>query len=501
MADAHSRPPLLRARPPFRGSHGGCVAPGGSPLRRMLLLANVLVAGMLGAACAPKSPPRHAMSAPAESRKARHQREAAERELQLRAFDHAWQRIADTYPHADFRGLDWNAVRDELRPRAARCRSAAALRPVLQEMLARLGESHFQILPGDGLDAAAAPSPAPVASASQAQALGDADGGPGDVGMEVRRVGDEFLVSRLDPEGPAARAGLRMGWRIVSVGDLHVGDLLRRATDPRAEGMAQYVAWAALTGSMRGEPGTSVIVSAAPPGEAGRPFELERRPMKGQSSSLGNLPDLVAEFESRMLPGDVGYIRFSMFLVPIAAPFSEAMRDFVARDAKGVIIDLRGNPGGIGGLVMGLGGHFFDEQGLSLGSMKTRQADLQFVANPRGPGAVFEGPVAILVDAFSLSTSELFAAGLQQLGRARVFGERTGGMALPSIVEGLPNGDRMQFAVADLLGPGGRRIEGVGVLPDEEVPLRADDLVAGRDAALEAALRWVNAGGSAPPGS
>lgn len=467
-------------------------------MRRIALVVNVVLASLLGMACAPRSPPSsgHARS---EGKQARQQREQAERAVQLAAFDHAWKRIADTYPYADFRGLDWTGVRDELRPRAMRCRTASQLRPVLQEMLARLGESHFQIIPGNGR---ANSSALAGADATSSQALAaEQPGMDGDLGMDIRRLGDEFLVSRVDATGPAAAAGIATGWRIISVGDLHAADLLRRAADPAAEPLARYMAWAALNGVMRGEPGSSVVVVAAAPGEPGRSFELERRRLPGQSMRLGNLPDLVSEFESRTLAGEIGYIRFTMFLVPIAQPFSEAMRGFVRDGARGVVIDLRGNPGGVGGLVMGLGGHFFRESGKSLGAMKTREADLEFVANPRGPGAQFDGPVAILVDGLSLSTSELFAAGMQQLGRARVFGEKTGGMALPSIVEGLPNGDRMQFAVADLTAPGGRRIEGVGVMPDELIPLRKEDLLAGRDMMLEAALLWIASPDAIRPGA
>jgi carboxyl-terminal processing protease len=64
-------------------------------------------------------------------------------------------------------------------------------------------------------------------------------------------------------------------------------------------------------------------------------------------------------------------------------------------------------------------------------------------------------------------------------------------MALPSIIETLPNGDRLQFAVADLTGPSGRRIEGAGVVPDDEVIPTREQLLAGRDPALEAALDWI----------
>ena len=114
---------------------------------------------------------------------------------------------------------------------------------------------------------------------------------------------------------------------------------------------------------------------------------------------------------------------------------------------------------------------------------------MPFVINPRTPH--YGGPVAVLVDGMSMSTSEIFARGIQDLHRGRVFGQATPGAALPSIVVTLPNGDRFQYAVADYVSLGGARLEGVGVTPDEYVSLDRASLLSGHDASLEAALRWI----------
>jgi carboxyl-terminal processing protease len=139
-------------------------------------------------------------------------------------------------------------------------------------------------------------------------------------------------------------------------------------------------------------------------------------------------------------------------------------------------------------MVMGFGGYFVDST-RSLGAMRTRQVTLNFVINPRS--SRFTGPLAILVDPMTASTSEIFAAGMQRIGRARVFGETSAGAALPALMERLPSGDVFVHAVADFTDPMGRRIEGAGAIPDEIVPLRVSDLSAGRDAPLDAAVRWI----------
>jgi carboxyl-terminal processing protease len=210
---------------------------------------------------------------------------------------------------------------------------------------------------------------------------------------------------------------------------------------------------------------------------------------RGKLVKMGQMPPTSVWFESWRLAGEVGYIAFNIFLDPalVNGGFNKAMTEFL--DAPGVVIDLRGNPGGIGAMSMGCAGWFVREQGRQLGVMKSRSTEIKFVVNPRG--RTYDGPVAILVDELTASTSEILAGGLKDLGRARLFGMRTAGAALPSIIERLPNGDGFQYSFADYISEGGERLEGVGVTPHEVVPVSREALLAGRDATLEAALNWI----------
>ena len=223
-------------------------------------------------------------------------------------------------------------------------------------------------------------------------------------------------------------------------------------------------------------------------------------PAQGLVSQFGNLPPLAGLVKADRIAtagGCVGVIAFNIWLPALVGDLEKAVDQ--VRTCQGVIIDLRGNPGGLGAMVMGFGGYFVDTI-QSLGTMKTRQVALNFVINPRqsrsdGTSAKpFEGPLAIIVDPMTASTSEIFAAGMQRIGRARVFGERSAGAALPALMERLPSGDVFVHAVADFTDPEGRRIEGSGAVPDEIVPLKVQDLAAGRDAPIEAAVRWISSG-------
>ena len=103
----------------------------------------------------------------------------------------------------------------------------------------------------------------------------------------------------------------------------------------------------------------------------------------------------------------------------------------------------------------------------------------------------FSRPLAIVVDGGSASTSEIFAGGMQKLGRATVVGRRTAGAALPAHLIKLPNGDRFMYAVADFLGPDGKTIEGVGVPPDREIPIDRDLIADRRDPDLATAVEFI----------
>ena len=133
------------------------------------------------------------------------------------------------------------------------------------------------------------------------------------------------------------------------------------------------------------------------------------------------------------------------------------------------------------------------DSGLELGRMVTRDRGypLIFSVNPRVDA--YPGKVAVLVDGCSVSTSEIMAGGLRDLGRARVFGTRTAGAALPSVIERLPNGDAFQYAIANYISKSGEVLEGRGVEPQEVVELSREALLDGRDNVIEAAVHWIRA--------
>lgn len=407
----------------------------------------------------------------------------------LETFDAAWRVLRANYVVETASKVDWDALRAELRPRAARASSEDEVRDVIREMLDRIGQSHFAIVP------------APVASAMAGSGVRPEDAGT--LGFDVSLIGPSLLVTQVDPTGPAARAGIEPGWTLTRVGARDLAGPLEAmaGTPPHIRG---FRAWAMGTALLRGQAGQDADLGFID--GSGRPVSrlLVRAPERGQPVKLGHLPTLFARLDDRRVDRagrQIGVIAFNVWMTPVSRQFDQAMDRL--RDTAGIVIDLRGNPGGVLTMVMGLSGHFFAE-GVNLGTITTRESALKLVANPRLVGAAgqpvrpFAGPLAILVDSGSYSASEIFAGGMQAVGRARVFGTQTAGGALPAVLERLPGGDVLQYAIGDFVMPDGRRIEGRGVVPDQPVTPTRAELLEGVDPILEAALRWIVKGSGAP---
>jgi len=378
----------------------------------------------------------------------------AQSSVNVAAFDQVWNTIRDTHWQKDAPGgLDWNAIRAEYRPRVEAAKSTEEARAAMQEMLRRLQQTHFGIVGG--------------------YSAGDEVGGPGTTGIDVRVLDGQVVVTSVDAGSPAEKAGVRLGWVIRSV----QGRALSIPPLPELQLVR------ALLARLSGPVGGTIAV-----GFDAATLTMELTVPRGTPAEFGNLPPTRVWYEDKRL-GSTSYVRFNVFLdIPRIIPsFDRTLKGCTPCD--GLILDLRGNPGGIGAMAMGLAGFLVDKPNQRLGTMFMRDATLNFVINPRAP--VFSGPVAVLIDATSASTAEILAGGLQDLGRARVFGTRSAAAALPSILTTLPNGDAFQYAIAGYISQGGKALEGAGVMPDEEVKLTREGLLAGHDAVIDAALNWI----------
>ncbi len=407
----------------------------------------------------------------------------------LATFDTAWRIVYETHFDTTFNGVDWLALRDELRPRAEAATTRAALRSVIDDMLGRLGESHFALIPREIADT--------LNPARDSSATGSVE--TGDLGLDARLLGDDVVITSVEPRSPADSAGIHAGWIIVTIGRDSMPRLVRRLREGDFRYPEGFLVWSAVEARFGGAVGSPVDVGLLDGNNQSRTVTLHRRSVPSEPVRFGNLPTFFARFasEQHTTPAGLraGRIWFNFWMPALLKQVDEAVDTF--RGDDGMVIDLRGNRGGVGGMVMGIAGHFLSDR-VSLGDFRTRRNTLHIRANPRlvtmkGERVKpFAEPVALLVDETSASASEMFAGGMQGIGRVRVFGTTSVGGVLPAVTERLPNGDVLYHAIADFVTSDGIVLEGRGVIPDEPVrPTRAD-LLAGRDPVLDAALRWID---------
>jgi carboxyl-terminal processing protease len=396
-------------------------------------------------------------------------------------FDAVWKIVRDTHFDPAFDAARWDQVGRELRPRAVDASTPGALRAVLADMLGRLGLSHFAVIPR-GPD-----GPADTTN------LG------GQPGFDVRLIDRQLVVTDVEPDGPAAAAGVHKGWIVERLGGTTAASVIEGIPEDTPSRIAQVEAWRRSIPRLRGPVGTALDVAFRDGGGATVVKRVDRTAEPGAPVTVGNLPTMFVRVSSSSsaTPGGrtAGVIGFNVWMTAVDPEFQKAVDRF--RSADGIVLDLRGNPGGLAAMIMGLSGHFLSERA-TLGVMKTKQSELRFNANPRLVSAggervqPYAGPLAILIDGLTGSASECFTGGLQSLGRARVFGETSMGQALPALFDRLPNGDVLIHAWGDFVTGTGVRIEGRGVVPDEPVAPSRDALLAGRDLPLERALAWID---------
>ena len=258
------------------------------------------------------------------------------------------------------------------------------------------------------------------------------------VGVELQQLPDGTLrvIAPLD-DSPAERAGLRTGDRIIAIDG-----------KPLAAGDGDASA------PLRGKAGTRVVMRVAREGRADA-FDV---PLVRETIRT-------ASVRSRMLAPGFGYVRIASFQAATAADFVKQL-DALQADAplRGLVLDLRSNPGGLLVGAVQVADELLDKGGIV--STKGRQliGDTRFdaTAGDRLKGA----PVVVLVDAGSASASEVLAGALRDNQRARVVGSRTFGKGSVQTLLPLENGDSVKLTTARYYTPSGQSIQALGIVPD-----------------------------------
>ena len=294
------------------------------------------------------------------------------------------------------------------------------------------------------------------------------------IGAEIGLKDDLLTIIAPLPSTPAQKAGLRAGDRILAI------------DDQDTFGMALDYAVSII----RGKKGTAVKLTILSNGDK-EPKEVRIirdkieidsvRFVKKQEGGQGNVSD--EEFE--LMEGDIAYLQLLYFNENTLADWNQTVQKIIAKNPKGIILDLRNNPGGFLQTAIEISGEWVDGQTVAY----ERLRDGRKIGHQASRIARFASiPTVVLVNKGSASGSEIVAGALQDYKMATLVGETTFGKGSVQDLKEFKDGSSVKLTIAEWLTPDGKNINEAGIKPDIEVKMTKEDYDAGKDPQLDMAL-------------
>lgn len=259
------------------------------------------------------------------------------------------------------------------------------------------------------------------------------------IGVSIN-VDNNGLLTIIEPfdDSPAKAAGIIQGDKIVKVDDKDVTGL-------RDENM--------VISMIKGVQNTKVKISVFRPSEGKTiDFEMIRKKIK------------VVNIKSEVLPGNIGYIKLVMFDSEIDKAFEDHLNKLLSKNIKGLVIDLRDDPGGDYEQVVKIADRLLPK-GLIVYTEDKYKKREEKTSDERE----LNMPMALLINGNSASASEILAGALKDHSKGTLVGTRTFGKGLVQVIKQLDDGSGIKITIARYFTPSGVCIQGIGIQPDVEV--------------------------------
>lgn len=267
----------------------------------------------------------------------------------------------------------------------------------------------------------------------------ETEGEFGGIGIEIT-IQDDLLtiISPID-DTPAFEAGLKAGDKIVKI----EGEITKDLTLIEA------------VKKLRGKPGTNVNVTILRESEKKLlDFSITRSIIKIESIK-----------KSEVIESDIGYIRLVEFQEKTQRDLEEALRNLEGQGIKGLILDLRNNPGGLLDSAVEVAGKFLEE-GKTIVSTKGRIESQNLIFKSKNKNRHLDYPIVVLINGGSASASEIVAGAIQDNRRGITIGTKSFGKGSVQTVVPLSDGSAVRLTTSKYFTPSGKSIHGEGIMPD-----------------------------------
>jgi len=386
-------------------------------------------------------------------------------------FEKVWKNIDEHYYDPEFGGVKWQEIHQRYLPLVEAAKNDKDFYSILDRMTAELHDAHTRFS-----------SPEQWANRKKHQGVS--------IGFRAGYVEGKVVVLDVFPDSNAAHAGVEAGMILTALDGQPLADRLAQAAQNVLPSSTERITRLRILGNL-----------LAGPLEA--PFTASLQRADGSTLEVKLARQILStapRVTSQKLPSGFGYIRFDEFHPSLVKDFKTAVENL--RTTPGLILDLRRNRGGVGATLEAMAALFLDSKTLFERRMSRKQvtaseldghhAEEKQVFVGKNGGEIYSAPVVILVSEYSASATEVFSAGMQDSGRAKVVGTPSCGCVLGITHDRMMKGGGV-LEISEVLwfSPKDRKLEGEGVIPDKVAVPTIASLQEKRDLVLEEGERTL----------
>jgi carboxyl-terminal processing protease len=380
-------------------------------------------------------------------------------------FERVWKDIDEHYYDPEFGGVKWQQVQERYLPLVQAAKDDRDFYSVVDRMTAELHDAHTRFS-----------SPEQWENRKKHQGVS--------VGFRAGYLEDKVVVLDVFPDSNAAHAGIEQGMIVAALDGQPIADRLAESAAKVLPSSTERITKLRILGNAFG-------------GSIDAPFAATLLRADGTALDVKFARQTLStepHVNATKLSSGFGYIRFDEFHPSLVKDFKVAVENLSR--TQGLVLDLRRNRGGVGATLEAMAQLFFDKKTLFERRMSRKQvtvsqldghhAEEKEVFLGRSGGQIYPGPVVILMSEYSASATEVFAAGMQDSGRAKVVGSPSCGCVLGITHDRVMKGGGV-LEISEILWftPKDRKLEGEGVIPDKLAVPTIASLQEKRDLVLE----------------